>query len=572
MTVDDEAVERLVDAARAGDPEAFGLLFDRYHGPVRRYVAARVGRPSDAEDLAQLVFVKALEAIPRYESRGVPFGGWLFRLARNVVIDHIRTRRDHITLDLAAERPSRRGRPGRARGPAPGARQRRSGAAPAHPGPARGHRAPVLRRPVGEGGGGGHGQTGRHGPGPPVPGHRSAPTGSRHRTGLGRAADTGLGVRLVNEDELQALEPRAGEELDRTIARYVRVRLDPTAAETRRVRAAVMEEAWRRRFATPAAAAANEAAGRRFRAPRAVRGVGWTPGRRGRRVRADRRPARSAPRPSRRRARAAPSTTPGWRWRTSRCRRTRPRGWRRSWPRPRAASLTSSKPRRVATTGPCRPPCARTGRRWPTSTRSTGRPRVVRSPPSASTRSCCRTSSRGCRSRPRAASSRPWTAARLPSTTSTASPAASRPPSRGGAGNPGNNGNGNANGQGERQRQRGNGNGGGNGERRRERQRSSANGERPGQRQRRRDRRAPGQRPGDRERQRERPATAIERPGQRQHAAGQRQARQDAEARELAQAVQDAPAEGAHPQRLTAAPAPCAEPRQRAVGAATLHR
>jgi RNA polymerase sigma-70 factor (ECF subfamily) len=106
MTVDDEAVERFVEAARGGDPEAFGWLFDRYHGPVHRYVAARVGRPSDAEDLAQLVFVKALEAIPRYESRGVPFGGWLFRLARNVVIDHIRTRREHATLDLVTERPS----------------------------------------------------------------------------------------------------------------------------------------------------------------------------------------------------------------------------------------------------------------------------------------------------------------------------------------------------------------------------------------------------------------------------------------------------------------------------------
>jgi len=104
MTVDDEAVERLVAAAKGGDPEAFGALFDHFHGPVYRYVAARVGRPSDAEDLAQLVFVKALEALPRYESRGVPFGGWLFRLARNVVIDHIRTRREHTTLDLIVER------------------------------------------------------------------------------------------------------------------------------------------------------------------------------------------------------------------------------------------------------------------------------------------------------------------------------------------------------------------------------------------------------------------------------------------------------------------------------------
>ncbi len=103
MTIDDEAVERLVVAAKDGDPEAFGSLFDHFHGPVYRYVAARVGRPSDAEDLAQLVFVKALEALPRYESRGVPFGGWLFRLARNVVIDHVRTRREHATLDLIVE-------------------------------------------------------------------------------------------------------------------------------------------------------------------------------------------------------------------------------------------------------------------------------------------------------------------------------------------------------------------------------------------------------------------------------------------------------------------------------------
>jgi RNA polymerase sigma-70 factor, ECF subfamily len=103
MTFDDEAIGRLVADAQQGDPEAFGSIFDAYYGPVYRYVAARVGRPSDAEDLAQLVFVKALEALPRYEERGIPFGGWLFRLARNVVIDHIRTRREHSTLDVVAE-------------------------------------------------------------------------------------------------------------------------------------------------------------------------------------------------------------------------------------------------------------------------------------------------------------------------------------------------------------------------------------------------------------------------------------------------------------------------------------
>jgi RNA polymerase sigma-70 factor, ECF subfamily len=105
MTLDDAALERLVDDARSGNPRAFGRLFDHYHGPVYRYIVSRVHRPSDAEDLTQLVFMKVLEALPRYESRGIPFGGWLFRLARNAVIDHVRTQREHADLDKAASQP-----------------------------------------------------------------------------------------------------------------------------------------------------------------------------------------------------------------------------------------------------------------------------------------------------------------------------------------------------------------------------------------------------------------------------------------------------------------------------------
>jgi RNA polymerase sigma-70 factor (ECF subfamily) len=105
MTIDDAAIERLVAEARSGDESAFGAIFDHYHEAVYRYIASRVHRPSDAEDLTQLVFVKALAALPRYESRGVPFGGWLFRLARNAVIDFARTHHDHAELDAVAERP-----------------------------------------------------------------------------------------------------------------------------------------------------------------------------------------------------------------------------------------------------------------------------------------------------------------------------------------------------------------------------------------------------------------------------------------------------------------------------------
>src|SRR5439155_24778864 len=90
--------------AQRGNTEAFGRIFDEFAGPIYRFIASRVNRPSDAEDLTQLVFVKALEALPRYEARGIPFGGWLFKLARNAIIDQIRTRRDHLSLVTAVTR------------------------------------------------------------------------------------------------------------------------------------------------------------------------------------------------------------------------------------------------------------------------------------------------------------------------------------------------------------------------------------------------------------------------------------------------------------------------------------
>jgi RNA polymerase sigma-70 factor (ECF subfamily) len=102
--MNDETIDRLVAEAQQGDLQAFASIFDVYHVAVYRFVASRVGNPSDAEDLTQLVFVKALEALPRFAARGIPFWGWLFRLARNTVIDHVRTRREHSELDGASDR------------------------------------------------------------------------------------------------------------------------------------------------------------------------------------------------------------------------------------------------------------------------------------------------------------------------------------------------------------------------------------------------------------------------------------------------------------------------------------
>jgi RNA polymerase sigma-70 factor (ECF subfamily) len=60
---------------------------------VYGYVRSIVRDDREAEDLTQHVFMKLMTVIVKYEDHGVPFSGWLLRLARNVALDHLRRRR-----------------------------------------------------------------------------------------------------------------------------------------------------------------------------------------------------------------------------------------------------------------------------------------------------------------------------------------------------------------------------------------------------------------------------------------------------------------------------------------------
>ncbi|TMC00500.1 MAG: sigma-70 family RNA polymerase sigma factor [Chloroflexi bacterium] len=83
--------ERLmVDAARAGDQGALSELYTLYFPRVYRYILARTGNSYDAEDLAEEVFMRVLEAIERFQWREAPFSAWLFRIAHNAVISQRR--------------------------------------------------------------------------------------------------------------------------------------------------------------------------------------------------------------------------------------------------------------------------------------------------------------------------------------------------------------------------------------------------------------------------------------------------------------------------------------------------
>ncbi len=88
-----------VALAASGDATAFGWLYDRFASDLLRYFRGRVRGNDLALDLVQQLFLKAWQAIPRYEDRGLPFEAWLFRMAHNLVVDHHRARRPLASLD-----------------------------------------------------------------------------------------------------------------------------------------------------------------------------------------------------------------------------------------------------------------------------------------------------------------------------------------------------------------------------------------------------------------------------------------------------------------------------------------
>ena len=86
-------------AAKAGDASAFGQLYERYRDVMYRYCLARTGSAHDAEDLVADVFVRAMEALDRYEDRGLPFVAFLYRVARNASIDRGRRKRPDMSIE-----------------------------------------------------------------------------------------------------------------------------------------------------------------------------------------------------------------------------------------------------------------------------------------------------------------------------------------------------------------------------------------------------------------------------------------------------------------------------------------
>lgn len=89
----------LVDRARAGDGDAFRILFQRYHRRAYSLAYGMVHHADDALDIVQEAFIKAHRYLDKFEGSS-SFYTWFYRIVMNLAIDHIRKRKRARHVDF----------------------------------------------------------------------------------------------------------------------------------------------------------------------------------------------------------------------------------------------------------------------------------------------------------------------------------------------------------------------------------------------------------------------------------------------------------------------------------------
>lgn len=89
----------LIEASQNGDNNAFGELYDKYVKSIYKFIYFKTHHKETAEDLTSKTFMKAFENIKTYQAEKASFSVWLYKVARNTVIDHYRTKKFDVNLD-----------------------------------------------------------------------------------------------------------------------------------------------------------------------------------------------------------------------------------------------------------------------------------------------------------------------------------------------------------------------------------------------------------------------------------------------------------------------------------------
>jgi RNA polymerase sigma-70 factor (ECF subfamily) len=96
--MDDAEISAIKDCQK-GRMESFGLLYDKYIGKIYKFVYYKTNHRETAEDIVSQVFLKAVDKIKDFQINKGTFQAWLYRIARNAVIDHYRSQKYDENVD-----------------------------------------------------------------------------------------------------------------------------------------------------------------------------------------------------------------------------------------------------------------------------------------------------------------------------------------------------------------------------------------------------------------------------------------------------------------------------------------
>lgn len=103
--VDPTSDNRLMEEVGAGRVERLAILFERYHVMLFNFFLRLTGNRSHSEDLVQDVFFRILKYRKTYQGQS-KFSVWMYQIARNAHVDHLRKRKQEMSLDDQFEEPA----------------------------------------------------------------------------------------------------------------------------------------------------------------------------------------------------------------------------------------------------------------------------------------------------------------------------------------------------------------------------------------------------------------------------------------------------------------------------------
>jgi len=95
----EKSESKIIKKCQSGGTSEFGALYDKYIKKIYDFVYYKTMHKQTAEDLVSDVFMKALEKIDLFDEKKGTFNSWIYRIARNTVIDYYRTKKSELNIE-----------------------------------------------------------------------------------------------------------------------------------------------------------------------------------------------------------------------------------------------------------------------------------------------------------------------------------------------------------------------------------------------------------------------------------------------------------------------------------------